>query len=202
MPLTKPPATLAVVAADVKAAVTAIGGQYLDIGKPLFGLTGDIGAHSLPNDAGQPRSPKRSRRRTTPPNPAPEQRSQLVRRSLGGVAVQRVQVRALTINRVKVGCSTPRTFRFCPPARLAPPLESSCCGTLGAASLRSARHLCGTDGGGAVGRTAALPAVQPRLAGRDCANRTTGAAAVNGKFRVTGQEMSNFFPADRPRPLA
>jgi hypothetical protein len=40
------------VAADVKAAVTAVGGQYLDIGEPLFGLTGDIGAHSLPNDAG------------------------------------------------------------------------------------------------------------------------------------------------------
>ncbi len=51
-PLTKPPATLAVVAADVKAAVTAVGGQYLDVGEPLFGLTADFGAHSLPNDAG------------------------------------------------------------------------------------------------------------------------------------------------------
>jgi lysophospholipase L1-like esterase len=51
-PLTKPPATLALVAADVKAAVTAVGGQYLDIGEPLFGLTADFGPHSLPNDAG------------------------------------------------------------------------------------------------------------------------------------------------------
>ena len=51
-PLTKPPATLALVAADVKAAVTAAGGQYLDIGEPLFGLPADMGPRSLPNDAG------------------------------------------------------------------------------------------------------------------------------------------------------
>jgi hypothetical protein len=51
-PLTKPPATLALVAADVKAAVTAVGGQYLDIGEPLYGLTADFGPHLLPNDAG------------------------------------------------------------------------------------------------------------------------------------------------------
>jgi acyl-CoA thioesterase I len=51
-PLTKPPATLALVAADVKAAVTAIGGQYLDVGEPLFGLTADFGPRTLPNDLG------------------------------------------------------------------------------------------------------------------------------------------------------
>jgi GDSL-like Lipase/Acylhydrolase family len=51
-PLTKPPAALAVVAADVKAAVASVGGQYLDIGEPLFGLTADFGAHTLPNDLG------------------------------------------------------------------------------------------------------------------------------------------------------
>lgn len=51
-PLTKPPATLALVAADVKAAVAAVGGRYLDIGEPLFGLSADVGPHSLPNDAG------------------------------------------------------------------------------------------------------------------------------------------------------
>jgi lysophospholipase L1-like esterase len=51
-PLTKPPATLALVAADVKAAVAAVGGQYLDIGEPLYGLPADVGPHSLPNDAG------------------------------------------------------------------------------------------------------------------------------------------------------
>jgi hypothetical protein len=51
-PLTKPPATLALVAADVKAAVVAVGGRYLDVDEPLFGLPADIGSHSLPNDAG------------------------------------------------------------------------------------------------------------------------------------------------------
>jgi acyl-CoA thioesterase I len=51
-PLTKPPATLALVAADVKAAVTAVGGQYLDVGEPLFGLTADFGPRTLPNDLG------------------------------------------------------------------------------------------------------------------------------------------------------
>ncbi len=51
-PLTKPPATLALVAADVKAAVAAVDGRYLDIDEPLFGLTADFGAHNQPNDAG------------------------------------------------------------------------------------------------------------------------------------------------------
>jgi hypothetical protein len=51
-PLTKPPATLALVAADIKAAVTAVGGRYLDIDEPLFGLTADVGPSSVPNDAG------------------------------------------------------------------------------------------------------------------------------------------------------
>jgi lysophospholipase L1-like esterase len=51
-PLTKPPATLALVAADVKAAVTSVGGQYLDVDEPLFGLTADFGPHTVPNDAG------------------------------------------------------------------------------------------------------------------------------------------------------
>jgi hypothetical protein len=51
-PLTKPPITLALVAADVKAAVAAVGGRYLDVGEPLFGLSADAGPHSLPNDAG------------------------------------------------------------------------------------------------------------------------------------------------------
>lgn len=51
-PLSKSPATLAVVAADVKDAVAAVGGRYLDIGEPLFGLPADVGLHSLPNDAG------------------------------------------------------------------------------------------------------------------------------------------------------
>ena len=51
-PLTKTPATLALVATDVKAAVAAVHGRYLDIGQPLFGLPADVGPHSLPNDAG------------------------------------------------------------------------------------------------------------------------------------------------------
>jgi GDSL-like Lipase/Acylhydrolase family len=51
-PLTKPPATLALVAADVKAAVIAVGGRYLDVDEPLFGLAADVGPHSLPTDAG------------------------------------------------------------------------------------------------------------------------------------------------------
>lgn len=51
-PLTKPPATLALVGADVKAAVTAVGGRYLDIDEPLFGLPADFGSGLLPNDAG------------------------------------------------------------------------------------------------------------------------------------------------------
>jgi GDSL-like lipase/acylhydrolase family protein len=50
--LTKPPATLALVAADVKAAVVAVGGRYLDIGEPLVGVPADLGPHALPNDAG------------------------------------------------------------------------------------------------------------------------------------------------------
>jgi hypothetical protein len=51
-PLTKTPATLALVATDVKAAIAAVHGRYLDIGQPLFGLPADVGPHSLPNDAG------------------------------------------------------------------------------------------------------------------------------------------------------
>lgn len=51
-PLTKAPVTLALVATDVKAAVAAVHGRYLDIGQPLFGLPPDIGPHTLPNDAG------------------------------------------------------------------------------------------------------------------------------------------------------
>jgi len=51
-PLTKAPATLALVAADVKAAVASVHGRYVDIGQPLFGLSADIGPHALPNDAG------------------------------------------------------------------------------------------------------------------------------------------------------
>jgi lysophospholipase L1-like esterase len=51
-PLPKTPATLALIAADVKAAVAAVHGRYLDIGQPLFGLAADVGLHSLPNDAG------------------------------------------------------------------------------------------------------------------------------------------------------
>jgi hypothetical protein len=51
-PLTKPPAALALVAADVKAAVAAVGGRYLDIAEPLFGVAADVGPHSLPNNAG------------------------------------------------------------------------------------------------------------------------------------------------------
>jgi lysophospholipase L1-like esterase len=50
--LTKPPATLALVAADVKAAVAAVHGRYLDIGQPLVGVPADLGPHTLPNDAG------------------------------------------------------------------------------------------------------------------------------------------------------
>jgi len=50
---TKPPAMLAQVAADVKAAVTAVGGRYLDIGQPLVGTPANIGPNpALPNDAG------------------------------------------------------------------------------------------------------------------------------------------------------
>jgi hypothetical protein len=50
--LTKPPATLALVQADVKAAVAAVHGRYLDIGEPLVGAPTLLGPHTLPNDAG------------------------------------------------------------------------------------------------------------------------------------------------------
>jgi acyl-CoA thioesterase I len=51
---TKPPATLALVVADVKAAVAAVGGRYLDIGQPLVGVPAtDLSAsRDLPSDAG------------------------------------------------------------------------------------------------------------------------------------------------------
>jgi lysophospholipase L1-like esterase len=50
---TKPPATLALVVADVKAAVAAVGGRYLDIGQPLVGAPADLASNpALPNDAG------------------------------------------------------------------------------------------------------------------------------------------------------
>jgi len=49
---TKPPATLALVATDVKAAVAAVHGRYLDIGQPLVGVPAIIGPRALPNDAG------------------------------------------------------------------------------------------------------------------------------------------------------
>ena len=48
----KAPATLSLVAADVKAAVTAVGGRYLDVGQPLIGVPTDIGTGAIPNDAG------------------------------------------------------------------------------------------------------------------------------------------------------
>ena len=64
-PLTKPPATLAVVAADVKAAVAAVGGQYLDISQPLYGLTATLGRIRYPTTRAMRRSPKRLRRHTT-----------------------------------------------------------------------------------------------------------------------------------------
>jgi acyl-CoA thioesterase-1 len=49
----KLPATLALVTADVKAAVAAVGGRYLDIGQPLVGAPADLASNpALPNDAG------------------------------------------------------------------------------------------------------------------------------------------------------
>jgi hypothetical protein len=47
-----PPAALAVVAADVKAAVTAVGGRYLDVGQPLVAAPTDVMPNARPNDAG------------------------------------------------------------------------------------------------------------------------------------------------------
>ena len=50
---TKPPVTLALVTADVQAAVAAVGGRYLDIGQPLVGAPTDVASNrALPNDAG------------------------------------------------------------------------------------------------------------------------------------------------------
>ncbi len=52
-PVSKPPATLVQLAADVKAAVTAVGGRYLDVGQPLVGVPADIAPNpALPSDAG------------------------------------------------------------------------------------------------------------------------------------------------------
>ena len=108
-PLTKPPAPLAVVAADVKAAVTSVGGQYLDIGEPLFGLTADFGKPTLPNDLGYAALAKAFE---TAYHPTPRA-SLRGRYPLEGVVGQRVQVRALNINgRTARGCGrSDRTAR-------------------------------------------------------------------------------------------
>jgi lysophospholipase L1-like esterase len=60
---TAPPARLALVAADVQAAVTAVRGTYVDVGEPLAGNAAAIGPdHLHPNVAATRCWPQRSRR--------------------------------------------------------------------------------------------------------------------------------------------
>lgn len=50
---TKPPAAVALIAADVESAVVTVGGRYLDVGQPLVGAPADLGPNpNVPNDAG------------------------------------------------------------------------------------------------------------------------------------------------------